>query len=195
MGGCSSRTQHTVNVDGGNWSEAYETLALKASDRTKSLRRQGTFSENAHVKMDGSTLRQINDYSVTAPLGKGAYGEVFLASRRNNREKYAIKVLRKSKLKKMGGRPRPGMRMTEGLSSIKVEIATMKKITHPSAALLLLLRLLLHLLPSCSCSGSGFGSCPALAPPPAPPRCLPGKPSISLLQLLSPSALARPLAR
>lgn len=190
MGGCSSRAQHTVNVDGGNWSEAYETLALKASDRTKSLRRQGTFSENAHVKMDGSTLRQINDYSVTAPLGKGAYGEVFLASRRNNREKYAIKVLRKSKLKKMGGRPRPGMRMTEGLSSIKVEIATMKKITHPSAALLLLL---LHLLPSCSCSGSG--SCPALAPPPAPPRCLRGKPSISLLQLPRPSALARPLAR
>ena len=134
MGACCAKASPIVDVDGGNWSEAYEVLSREANDRTRTMRREGTYSKGgANVKMDGSTLRQINDYSVTTPLGKGAYGEVFLAGRRNDREKYAIKVLKKSKLKRMGGRPRPGKLMTEGLSSVKVEIATMKKIAHPSA--------------------------------------------------------------
>jgi serine/threonine protein kinase len=135
MGCAGSRgATTTIDVQASTWAEAYERHASNHGDRTRSLRRQGTYSEGgATIVKSGTSLRQINDYNVTAALGKGAFGEVFLASRRSDHEKYAIKVLKKSKLKKMGKPMRPGMRMTEGLSSIKVEIATMKKIAHPSA--------------------------------------------------------------
>lgn len=127
--GCQTSKQPVVDVDAQDWTLAYERHSSTLAKKTSQLKRDGTFyAGGAKVVRDGTSLHEINDYQVTKPLGKGAFGEVFLARQGSN--SYAIKVLKKSKLKKLSSRP--NIRATEGMSSIKVEIATMKKIAHPN---------------------------------------------------------------
>jgi serine/threonine protein kinase len=82
-------------------------------------------NEHADVDKEGHHIKKINGYEVKHSLGKGAFGEVFLGKK--DGETYAIKVLRKSALK----RQRTG-KASSALDSVKLEIATMKKIAHPN---------------------------------------------------------------
>lgn len=129
--GNALRKSPTVNVDAGDWTSAYN-LASKTvqRQRTQTLLLLGKSStdeatEHASVQKEGSKVAAVNDYHVVKTLGKGAFGEVFLTQRGG--EKFAMKVLKKSALKKM----RIG-RGGSAFDSIKTEIATMKKIGHPN---------------------------------------------------------------
>lgn len=82
-------------------------------------------AQKATVDKEGRDIKKVNGYDVKQTLGKGAFGEVFLGKK--DGETFAIKVLRKSALK----RQRTG-RSGSALDSVKEEIATMKKIAHPN---------------------------------------------------------------
>uniref|UniRef100_A0A7S3G2V1 non-specific serine/threonine protein kinase n=1 Tax=Palpitomonas bilix TaxID=652834 RepID=A0A7S3G2V1_9EUKA len=69
----------------------------------------------------------VNAYQVLNVLGRGAYGKVKLARHTETRDLYAIKILKKSMLK----RKRIG-RFSNALQNIMKEIAIMKKIEHPN---------------------------------------------------------------
>ena len=80
------------------------------------------------MQKDKPKHREVNGYSIVSSLGKGAYGEVFLASRHG--ESYAIKVLKRPPPRVWHPlKPRHG---STNFSSIKSEVATMKKIHHPN---------------------------------------------------------------
>ena len=150
MGCASSQQTVTINVDAANWNVAYEETTRKLSRRRSSSKiSRGLLGESstALIEKKGNQLERVNDYIITGALGKGAYGEVFKA--KSDGEHFAVKVLKKSALKKMRtpgrkppGRPggKPGMATpgfgksigAEVLDSVKMEIATMKKITHPN---------------------------------------------------------------
>lgn len=87
--------------------------------------RVGGDTGRASVHKDCNQIASVDDFEVVRTLGKGAFGEVFLASRKQ--ELYAVKVLRRSALKRM----RQG-RTGSALDNLKTEIATMKKISHPN---------------------------------------------------------------
>jgi len=116
-----------INVEAEDWNKAYAEEAPKLAAKVSLLKRQGTTAEGALVTVakKGTQLSVVNGYDVRKALGKGAFGEVFLASK--NSQQFAIKVLLKSKLKKV----RTG-RHSSAFDSIKTEIATMKKIAHPN---------------------------------------------------------------
>eukprot|EP00966_Prymnesium_polylepis_P061581 1428984-Prymnesium_polylepis.1 len=129
MGICGSKGKGTmlINVEAEDWNKAYAEEAPKLAAKVSLLKRQGTTAEGALVTVakKGTQLSVVNGYDVRKALGKGAFGEVFLASK--NSQQFAIKVLLKSKLKKV----RTG-RHSSAFDSIKTEIATMKKIAHPN---------------------------------------------------------------
>ena len=95
----------------GKWNTRYQLEVMKLNQR----HRQPT------------TTGALQDYEFGTQLGKGAFGEVFMATRWG--EPYAIKVLKQSALKKSFA-PRRGV--TPALDLVKREIATMKKIAHPN---------------------------------------------------------------
>ena len=114
----------------GGWTSAYnracESLQRElAALRLKLGKRVGGDTGRASVHKDGNQIASVDDFEVVRALGKGAFGEVFLASRKQ--ELYAVKVLRRSALKRM----RQG-RTGSALDNLKTEIATMKKIGHPN---------------------------------------------------------------
>ncbi len=128
--GNALRKSKTVNVDAADWTTAYnrasETLQReRTATRLKLGKKADSDTEHASVQKDGNQIAAVNDFAVVKTLGKGAYGEVFLTSRKG--ENYAVKVLKKSALKRM----RQG-RTGSALETIKTEIATMKKIGHPN---------------------------------------------------------------
>lgn len=96
--------------------------------KSRGMRRDGSGKSFAtKLKVDSSNaITMINDYAVKKALGKGNFGEVFLASDPQGTS-YAIKVLKASALKKI----RTG-RQGSAFDTVKTEIATMKKIAHPN---------------------------------------------------------------
>jgi len=82
----------------------------------------------------------VNQYLVGDVLGSGAYGDVRLATTSSHGEKFAIKCLSKSFLKKQrefiksgGGRPQ----IKTALEDVQREIAIMKKTQHPNLVTLI----------------------------------------------------------
>jgi serine/threonine protein kinase len=119
-----------VNVDAGDWTTAYnrqtKTLQLERSAmRLKIGHDTDMDTDHASIRKEGNEITSVNDFAVVKGLGKGAFGEVFLSSRKG--DLYAVKVLKKSALKRM----RQG-RTGSALDTVKTEIATMKKISHPN---------------------------------------------------------------
>eukprot|EP00003_Mantamonas_plastica_P023014 TRINITY_DN4033_c0_g2_i16.p1 TRINITY_DN4033_c0_g2~~TRINITY_DN4033_c0_g2_i16.p1 ORF type:complete len:535 (-),score=184.43 TRINITY_DN4033_c0_g2_i16:528-2132(-) len=62
----------------------------------------------------------LDDFELSSVLGKGSFGKVLLAERRDNGEKYAMKILDKEELFKR-----------DQIEHIKTEHAIMSTITHP----------------------------------------------------------------
>lgn len=116
-----------------SWNAAYERLTRKeAAEHRTTLhsisrdRYHRGHKASFEAKRDSDErLKKVNDYTLAKTIGKGSFGEVFLAWK--GWKPYAIKVLRKSALKRMrksiGGSP---------LEGIRLEVATMKKIAHPN---------------------------------------------------------------
>lgn len=123
-----------------DWNAAYEQVAHHVSrrqrdlssrqaSRAKSLGRQASsFKGVTSFKKKGGAFSEVNGYKVGRRLGKGAYGEVHVATKGG--ERYALKILKQSK--QSGGRGRGA----SGLDSVQKEIATMKKIAHPNCVAL-----------------------------------------------------------
>ena len=119
----------------GDWNKAYEALAHHESKERRSATRRGPRRGESLSRKEASSfvkknakdnhLEMVNDYTLGKTLGKGAFGEGQVATRKG--QKFAIKILKKSALKKM----RTG-RTGSALDGIKTEIATMKKIAHPN---------------------------------------------------------------
>lgn len=73
---------------------------------------------------EDARVREVNQYTMLRPLGRGSFGDVYLASDRA--DQYAVKVLKKSALR----RQRQG-RFGSALDAVRAEIALMKRIRHP----------------------------------------------------------------
>ena len=136
MGCIQSKAEDKHYDDGyGDWNKAYaaDMEASKSSMRREVTRRNSRSisgqTEEMNIKKTGVNLDKVNGYAVSKTLGKGAYGEVFLATKGG--EKLALKVLKQSALKKV----KTG-RTGSALDSVKTEIATMKKIAHPNCVLM-----------------------------------------------------------
>jgi [calcium/calmodulin-dependent protein kinase] kinase len=81
---------------------------------------QNTMSCERGVDPEGFKI--INDYTVLQHLGQGASGKVKLAVHHVTNEVRAIKIVRRSMIKKLQG--------LNGLDRLKMEIAIMKKLKH-----------------------------------------------------------------
>jgi serine/threonine protein kinase len=127
--GGSKTSEHFPDLD---WAGHYEKSASQAEVQRRLSEKSlaaGAGKGRALVETKGKQVTAINGYSVAKSLGKGAFGEVYLAS--CGADRYAIKVLHKSALQKM----KQGKNRT-ALDSVKAEIATMKKIAHPNCVLM-----------------------------------------------------------
>lgn len=71
--------------------------------------------------------RRINQYELGEVLGRGTYGKVRLCTDLNTAQVYAVKILRKSLLK----RKRIGQ-FGNALQGVQREIAIWKKLDHPN---------------------------------------------------------------
>ena len=132
MGACCSRGREIDAED--NWNAAYEETAASLASSLNKVRQKSRRSARTAASVGegsssfvkkGGTLNAVNGYAVGKRLGKGAYGEVFVATK--GHENFALKVLKKSALKKV----KQG-RGGSALDGVKAEIATMKKISHPN---------------------------------------------------------------
>ena len=125
--GCAQSTNTA-----GDWNVQYEknvhSNVQHHRETTRASRKAEKSKGQKHTvkkSTKDNSLEMVNDYSLGKKLGKGAFGEVLLAKK--GERKYAMKVLKKSALKRM----RTG-KTGSALDSIKTEIATMKKIQHPN---------------------------------------------------------------
>lgn len=64
---------------------------------------------------DEQGYSMINEYSFEKKLGEGSYGKVKLAKKKDTNEKFAIKILKKSLLKKK----REFIKVAEGIILLK----------------------------------------------------------------------------
>jgi serine/threonine protein kinase len=127
------------DTTGEDWNASYKLAQSSAeqerrtlTEKSSTLRRtsrQGSSKSFVSRLVSNSKTNEftgVNDYTVTKRLGKGNFGEVFLATDPSGGS-YAIKILKASALKKM----KTG-RHGSAFDSVKTEIATMKKIAHPN---------------------------------------------------------------
>ena len=130
-------------IDAADWSKAYnKSFAAKNLSRSSTKEISSYLQQSKLQYSEDQRLAEINGYAVNKPLGKGAFGEVFMASR--DGQHFAIKVLKRNKVKKLLGPPGrgpPGRGLGGGgggggggsiLDTVKTEIATLKKIAHPN---------------------------------------------------------------
>ena len=134
-GASNNRQSNTqiVNVDAADWNTAYHGLGSGTGTIIKKKNSKQFSRAKSNVFYKDNKVAAINSYTVTTQLGKGAFGEVFLASMDD--EQYAIKVLKKAAMKSLRAPPRrPGGGGGGGgpMDSLKSEIATLKKIAHPN---------------------------------------------------------------
>jgi len=118
---CSKSRDFDASED---WNAMYASQAHGQSEYVAS-RRKSQRSGTGGIRKSTQGIYAVNGYAKGKMLGKGAYGEVFLATKGG--EKFALKVLKKSALKKV----KTG-RQGSALDTVKTEIATMKKIAHPN---------------------------------------------------------------
>ena len=124
MGCGAGKEAPVVNVDAGDWNAAYN----KTLNKGGMIIRQATSSLEDppdEVVFKEGRIAEINGFAIIKTLGKGAFGEVFLA-RKGNQE-VAVKCLKQEKLKKQGMPGRPGKTTTSALDSVKV--ARFSKVT------------------------------------------------------------------
>ena len=131
-------------VDAADWTAAYSKSFSKHKGPSKKrlLERSNSqiLKEQSVVEYnEDRRVAQINGYVISRSLGKGAFGEVFLGTKDDVH--FAVKVLKRNKVKKSfrgppgrGGLsgPKAGAGAASVLDSVKEEIATLKKITHPN---------------------------------------------------------------
>ena len=86
-----------------------------------------TESQSRNVGETDTGLRKINQYKFNSVIGRGSFGEVWLATDDHNIS-YAIKVLKRSMLRKK----RTGM-ASNALDAVLREVAVLKKVRHPHA--------------------------------------------------------------
>ena len=86
-----------------------------------------TESQSRTVVETDTGLRKINQYKFNSVIGRGSFGEVWLATDDHNIS-YAIKVLKRSMLRKK----RTGM-ASNALDAVLREVAVLKKVRHPHA--------------------------------------------------------------
>ena len=86
-----------------------------------------TESQSRNVVETDTGLRKINQYKFNSVIGRGSFGEVWLATDDHNIS-YAIKVLKRSMLRKK----RTGM-ASNALDAVLREVAVLKKVRHPHA--------------------------------------------------------------
>lgn len=110
---------HTVT-----WNTQYTSNALRRSNTRRPTHAQSTTMMKLQRDKD-MKIQRVNQYEMVKQLGKGSFGDVYLASEQS--EKFAVKVLKKSALR----RQRQG-RFGSALDTVKAEIALMKKIRHPN---------------------------------------------------------------
>ena len=121
MGACGSKGKEDSFQEKGNWNASYQEIADElASKHRKALDKAGDANLGIE-KSTGNKLSSVNGYAVGKVLGKGAYGEVFLASKAG--EKFALKVLKKSSLKQAAGFGRRCGAAATGVDTIQKEIA------------------------------------------------------------------------
>ena len=131
--GASAQKPPTVDVDAGNWNNAYDNQHKSGIISSRKIEKSSKFAEASVKYNKDNRLSMINDFAISKALGKGAFGEVYLGSQQGTGETFAIKVLKKSALKKtkMIGSKK------SALDDVKAEIATLKKIAHPNCVQLL----------------------------------------------------------
>lgn len=86
---------------------------------------------NIHKAHTAEGFKTLNDYMLLETLGEGSYGKVRLADK--NGQKYAVKILNKSKLKKKREfyvDENGANRVKDALENVRKEIAIMKKMRH-----------------------------------------------------------------
>ena len=95
--GCASSRTVAVSARRQTWNEKYAELSHEASNysmlRSRSDLEPGEESTTSKILKQGNTVRSVNGYSFGGSLGKGAFGEVFTATK--GKDRYAIKVLRR----------------------------------------------------------------------------------------------------
>eukprot|EP00927_Polykrikos_kofoidii_P016623 TRINITY_DN17518_c0_g1_i1.p1 TRINITY_DN17518_c0_g1~~TRINITY_DN17518_c0_g1_i1.p1 ORF type:complete len:407 (-),score=52.89 TRINITY_DN17518_c0_g1_i1:50-1270(-) len=78
--------------------------------------------------------KPVHGYRTIRHLGTGAFGSVFLVERGNPRERLAMKVFSKGRLRKkrqfFGGLTGQGMKVKTDLDTVYTEIALLKKVNH-----------------------------------------------------------------
>jgi len=89
-------------------------------------------TSSAAVEEDGTELVRVNQYTLQGKLGEGAYG-VVLECEDDKHNKFAIKYVSKSLLKRQKEYTKVGRKMTvtTAFDDVKKEIAVMKKLSHP----------------------------------------------------------------
>ncbi|KAM3140918.1 hypothetical protein pb186bvf_006929 [Paramecium bursaria] len=100
-------------------------------------KRQAKVREVVKLKKEKNAdgLKKINDYIMDEFLGQGAFGKVKLAYKKSGGQeiKYAMKILRKSKLKRQREyikNAKGEMQVKDALQDVRREIAIMKKLKH-----------------------------------------------------------------
>ena len=99
--------------------------ARRKTDRMRAEKVLETESATLRRSKSSSTVLAVNDYKMGKQLGKGAYGQVWKATRGD--ETAAVKVLSRSILR----RKRVG-RFGSAYDSVMGEIAVMKQLNHPN---------------------------------------------------------------
>lgn len=90
-----------------------------------------TMTSEAVKSQDASGRKKVNQYFIERKLGEGSYSKVKLCRDSNNDRLVAVKIMKKSFLRKR----KLGMRQN-ALDNVQREIAIMKKLNHPNVVTL-----------------------------------------------------------
>ena len=70
----------------------------------KTAKRKSTFRETSSVRsVTNENFTTINQYIMIRKLGSGSYGSVYLCRDKESSEEFAIKIIKRSKLKNVNG--------------------------------------------------------------------------------------------
>ena len=70
----------------------------------KTAKRKSTFRETSSVQsVTNEKFTTINQYIMIRKLGSGSYGSVYLCKDKESSEEFAIKIIKRSKLKNVNG--------------------------------------------------------------------------------------------